>query len=136
MKSLKSRPTTTTGTVPTDDALREPADGISARRQHRRKRGDHRGDLAPEERQDGRQRADVQRHVERQAEVGGHVPPEERARQNQVGRARNRQELGESLQIPSRTAAAALTEADGAGAYDARRRPGFRLSGARGRPVP
>ena len=53
-------------------------------------------DVGAKERHHRQQRADVARHVERDPEPPG-IPAEKRARQDQVARARHRQELGESL---------------------------------------
>ncbi len=55
-----------------------------------------RADVGAKERHHREQRADVARHVERQPEPA-RIPAEERPRENQVARARHRQELGESL---------------------------------------
>ena len=76
-------------------------------------------------RQDGGQRADVQRDVERQPELG-RLPAEEEARQDQVRRARDRQELGESLDDAQERGG----QHRSAAAYDARRRVGLRAGGA------
>ena len=137
MKSLKSRPTTTTGSVPTTMRCARRADGSAAGESSAGKRRNHRGYLAPEVDQDRGQRADVQGHVEGQPEIGRHLPAEERARQNQVGGARDRQKLGQSLHDPEQDG---RCDTHGAGSdwrqaprrptdYDARRRPGFRVSG-------
>ncbi len=96
MASPKRTPTTTAGIVPMTIEPGKPGRRRRPRGEHGGRRGDHRGNVATEVDQDGDERADVTGHVECEAERVG-VPPEERAGEDEVGRARDREELGQPL---------------------------------------
>jgi hypothetical protein len=85
------------GNRPEDDEAGNLA-GTARRREELRDRADHRHQVAPEEQDDGDERAGMQRDIEGQAERPFvDVPAEEGAGQHEVGRARHRQELGQPL---------------------------------------
>ena len=108
-----------------DDHLRQPAGRRRRLRERLRGARTIAHDVGVEERQDRRERADVQRHVERQAELGRRLPAEERPREDQVRRARDRQELGESLDDPEEDGSA---EDSPRAATTRGAAPGFRAS--------
>ena len=110
-----------------DDHLRQTARRRRRLRQRLRSAPHHRHHVGVKERHDRRERAEVQRHVEGQAELRRRLPAEERPREDQVSRARNRQELGEPLDDPEQDSS---RKVHGAG-YDTRRRAGFRASDLR-----
>ena len=95
-KSANATPTMTAGIVPTMIRRSRCALAIGRGRASARQRRGHAEQVAPEVDDDGGQRADVTGDVEGEPERFG-VPAEERAREDQVRRARNRQELRESL---------------------------------------
>ena len=100
MTSLKIRPTTTTGRVPTTMRCASRAGRVGPRATRGGNRPHHSADVGRKNTQDRGQRAHVQRDVEGQAEVVRDLPAEERPGEDQVRRARDRQELGESLHDP------------------------------------
>ena len=79
-----------------DDQPAEPLVLAVAAGQRPRRRGDQLRDVGAKIRHHRQQRADVARDIERDPEPA-RIPAEKRARENQVARARHRQELGESL---------------------------------------
>ena len=82
---------------PDGDEAHQPAHVVGGRRKQRGKRSRHSREVGVEVGQDRRERADVQRHVEGQTELGRRFPAEEKPRQDQVGGARDRKKLGQSL---------------------------------------
>ena len=79
-----------------DEAINR-LDVVGGRRKQRGQRSRHGRELGVEVSQDRRERADVQRHVEGQTELGRRLPAEEKPRQDQVRGARDRKKLGQSL---------------------------------------
>ena len=111
----------TTGIVPIGDEPRQARRRVLLRARAREaQRATMRDEVLPEVDQHRQQRPEVAGHIEREAEPVG-IPAEECLRENQVGGARHRQELGESLDDAEQHGFEQnhkVLRADGGGAHD------------------